>query len=205
MGRDALPLVGAIGASALWSVLVAWSPSSFFIAAAPLCAIWMAVSMAAAPPGLSERLEPEPGEVALGVGAALLLYAGTHLFLRASCGGLTDALCGPLHETFARFQTRTLGAALVLGLLVAPAEELFWRGVVQARLAARLRAPAAIAVTTGLAAAVALATGEGFLALATAPTYAVWGVLFAWRKSLVAPIVSHAIWSVLVAWAAPPV
>src|SRR5512133_593438 len=157
MGRPAFPLAAAIGAAALWSVLVAWSPPWFFPVAAPLCALWMALSMAAAPPGLTERLEPEPGEVALGVGAALLLYAGTRLFLRASCGGFTDALCGPLHEVFARFHTRTLGAALALGLLVAPAEELFWRGVVQARLAARLRGPAAIAITTGLAAAVAVA------------------------------------------------
>ncbi len=205
MGRARLPFVAAIGAAALWSGLVAWSPPWFFTAAAPFCALWIVLSMGAAPPGLQGRLEPDPGDVALGVAAALVLYAGTRLFLRLSCGGLTDALCAPLHGMFARFHTRTLGAGLTLALLVAPAEELFWRGVVQARLSARLRAPAAVAAATGLAVAAALATGEGFLALATAPTYAAWGFLFAWRRSLVAPIISHALWSVLVASAAPPV
>jgi hypothetical protein len=36
------------------------------------------------------------------------------------------------------------------------------------------------------------------------PTYAAWGALAAWRRSLVAPIVSHSAWSVLVASVAPP-
>jgi membrane protease YdiL (CAAX protease family) len=105
---------------------------------------------------------------------------------------------------YVRFETRALVPALSLFLLIAPAEELFWRGVVQARLSKRLRAPAAVAATTALAVGLALATAEGFLALATAPTYAAWGLLCAWRRSLVAPLVSHAIWSVLVATVAPP-
>ena len=117
---------------------------------------------------------------------------------------LGDALCAPLAEMFARFDTRALPSALVLGLLVAPAEELFWRGVVQERLVARLGAWRGVALTTGIAVALALATGEPFLALATLPTYAAWGALAAWRRSLAAPILSHAAWTLLVAVIAPP-
>jgi len=95
--------------------------------------------------------------------------------------------------------------ALVLVLLIAPAEELFWRGVVQARLEPRIGAARAVALATALAVAVALASGEPFLALATLPTYALWGALATWRGSLVPAIVSHAVWSVLVASLAPPV
>lgn len=194
----------AAAAAGAWAVLVAASPRWFFVAAAPWCALWIALSARAAPVALAERLRPRTGDLAIGLASGVLLYAATRLFLWGTCGGLTDALCTPLASMFERFHTRTLFAALVLALLAAPAEELFWRGVVQERLAARLGAGRAIALATALAVAIALASGEPFLALATAPTYAAWGALAAWRRSLVAPIVSHAAWSVLVATIAPP-
>jgi membrane protease YdiL (CAAX protease family) len=161
--------------------------------------------MRAAPPGAAQRLRPRPGDLGIALAVAVALYAGTRAFLWAGCGGVTDALCAPLGAMFARFETRSALAAVVLGALVAPAEELFWRGVVQERLVRRFGRWPGVAGATALAAAVALATGEPFLALATVPTYAAWGALAAWRGSLVAPVVSHAAWSVLVASVAPPV
>lgn len=196
--------LAAAAAAALWALLVSASPPWFFLAAAPYCAGWSALSLAAAPPGAGARLRPRGSDVALGLAAAALLYAGTRAFLWATCGGVTDALCAPLASMFVRFETRSLPAALALGLLVAPAEELFWRGVVQERLIARLGRAQGVAAATALAVALALASGEPFLALATAPTYAAWGAIAAWRRSLVAPILSHALWSVLVAAVAPP-
>ncbi len=195
----------AVAAAAVWALLVAASPRWFFPAAAPFCAVWIALSLRAAPPGLAARLRPRPGDLGAALALALALYAGARAFLWAGCGGVTDALCGPLASMFARFHTRTLLAGVVLGALVAPAEELFWRGFVQERLVRRFGARTGVIVTTGLAVALALATREPFLALATVPTYAAWGALAAWRRSLVAPIVSHALWSVLVATVAPPV
>src|SRR6266540_1806483 len=184
----------AAAAAAAWALLVAASPRWFFLAAAPLCAVWITISARAAPPGLGQRLHPRTGDLGIGITLAAVLYAGSRVVLGLGCGGLTDALCTPLASMFARFETRALPAALVLALLVAPAEELFWRGLVQERLVARL----------GPWRGVALATGEPFLALATAPTYAAWGVVAVWRRSLVAPIVSHAAWTLLVAVFAPP-
>jgi membrane protease YdiL (CAAX protease family) len=195
----------AAAAAALWAALVAASPPWFFAAAAPFCAAWLWLSARAAPGGLRDRLLPRPGDLGLGLATAAALYAGTRLVLWAGCGGLGDALCAPLASMFARFHTRAVLPALALALLVAPAEELFWRGVVQARLARRLGAWRAVPAATALAVALALASGEGFLALATAPTYAAWGALAAWRRSLVPSIVSHAAWSVLVASIAPPI
>jgi membrane protease YdiL (CAAX protease family) len=198
-------IAAAASAAALWALLVAASPRWFFLAAAPFSAAWIAASARAAPPGLAARLRPRWGDLGLALSTALLLYAGTRAFLWAGCGGVSDALCAPLASMFARFHTRGLLPALALGLLVAPAEELFWRGVVQARLERRLGRSGAVAAATALAVAVALATGEPFLALATAPTYAAWGALAAWRGSLVPSVVSHAAWSVLVGSIAPPV
>ncbi len=199
------PTTVAAAAAAVWALLVAASPRWFFAVAAPFCAAWIALSARAAPPGLGGRLRPRSGDLGLALSIALLLYAASRAFLWAGCGGASDALCAPLASLFARFHTRGVGAALALGLLVAPAEELFWRGVVQARLAPRLGRWRAVGAATGIAVAVALATGEPLLALATAPTYAAWGALAAWRGTLVPSIVSHAAWSVLVASVAPPI
>ncbi len=194
----------AAAAAALWALLVAAGPRWFFPAAAPLCAIWILLSARAAP-GLAARLRPRWGDLGLALSTALLLYAGARGALWVGCGGLSGALCGPLASMFARFHTRAVGPALVLALLAAPAEELFWRGVVQGRLEARIGRARAVAAATAIAVAVALATGEPFLALATAPTYAAWGALAAWRGTLVPSIASHAAWSVLIASIAPPV
>lgn len=196
--------VAAAAGALLWALFVAWSPPWFFAAAAPFCATWLALSARAAPPGIAARLRPRTGDLGLALATAVALYAGARLVLWAGCGGETDALCAPLAAIFARFPTRALLPALVLGLLVAPAEELFWRGVVQERLAVRLGRWRAVAVATTLAVALALVTGELLLALATAPTYATWGALAARRRSLVAAILSHATWTVLVATVAPP-
>lgn len=195
----------AAGTAAIWAILVSSSPPWFFAAAAPLCALWGALSLRAASPGIAGRFRPRWGDAGLALSVAFVLYAATRAFLWATCGGVTEALCGPLDAMFARFATRDVLPALTLGLLVAPAEELFWRGVVQEKLVHRLGRARGVALATALAVALALATGEPFLALATAPTYAAWGALAAWRGSLVPSVVSHAVWSVLVASVAPPV
>lgn len=199
----ALALAAALLAG--WSLLVSASPPWFFPAAAAYSAVWLAASAAAAPAGLRARLRPRAADVALGLASGLALYALTRLFLWGACGGVTDVLCRPMVEMYVRFRPEAAFPAATLVLLVAPAEELFWRGVVQGHLAGRLRPAAAVALATALAVAVALATGEPFLALATAPTYAAWGALAAWRGSLVPSLASHALWSVLVASVAPPV
>jgi CAAX protease family protein len=195
----------AVAAALLWALLVAASSPRFFVYAAPFCLAWSALSALAAPPGLAARLRPRARDVLLGLAAGVVLYAGSRLFLWALCGGFTDALCGPLGAMFERFRTRAPLPGLALFFLIAPAEELFWRGVVQPRLAARLGATRGVLSATALAVLLALATGEPFLALATLPTYAAWGGLVAWRGSLVPAIVSHALWSTLVAVLAPPV
>ena len=198
-------MIAAAGATALWTGLVAWSPPEFFAIAALFSAAWIALSATAAPPGLLARLRPSAADVVLGLVTGAALYGLTRAFLWVTCGGFSETLCRPMIEMYVRFETRALFPALALLLLIAPAEELFWRGVVQAHLEPRLGAARAVALATALAVALAVASGEPFLALAILPTYALWGALASWRASLVPAIVSHAVWSVLIASLAPPV
>jgi len=197
-------LGASAGAALAWAGLVARSPPGFLSAAAVFCLLWIPLCAAAAPPGLADRLRPHLADLALGAGAGLLLFGATRAFLWVFCGGFSDALCGPMEAMFARFHTRGLWPALVLGLLVASAEELFWRGVVQAWLARWMGAERAVPLAVLAAVLLTLASGETFLALATLPTYAAWGALVAWRGSLVPALVSHATWTLLVASLLPP-
>lgn len=90
-----------------------------------------------------------------------------------------------------------------MGFFVAPAEELFWRSVIQPRFTERFGASLGIAASVSIAVFVALVTGEPLLALAILPTYAVWGALYLWRGSIVPCIVSHAAFTVAIATLAP--
>jgi len=206
----ALPVMGGraerrwvIGASAgaamAWAGLVAHGSAGFFPAAAVFSALWLPLSAMAAPPGLLARLRPRWADLGIGLAAGLALYAASRAFLWAGCGGLSDALCAPLDALYRRFETRAPFSVAVLLLLVVPAEELFWRGVVQARLAPRLGPHRAALAAAGLASLLALATGEPLLALATLPTYAAFGLLASWRGSLVPALACHAAWTLLIA------
>jgi membrane protease YdiL (CAAX protease family) len=186
----------AAGAAGAWALLVSASPPWFFLAAGPLCAAWIALSARAAPPGLAARLRPRAGDLGAGLALALVLFAGTRAVLWTGCGGVTDALCAPVAAMFARFQTRTPLAGIVLVAVVAPAEELFWRGFVQRRLERRLgrwRAAAASAAAYGGAHVV---TGNLTLTGAAGVAGAYWSALAAMGMPMAALVVSHVAWDV---------
>jgi membrane protease YdiL (CAAX protease family) len=196
--------LAAVGAAA-WTGLVGTRPSPFFLVAAAFCTVWLALSVAGAPPGLSARLSPRWSEVAIGVASGLLLFAASRAFLWAFCGGLTDVLRAPVAAIFERFESRTPLAGLALALFIVPGEEVFWRGVALGWLAPRRGAVWGVALTTLIPAALSLAVGEPLLALATLPAYGLWGALVAWRRSLVPALASHLTWSLLMAVLLPPV
>ena len=93
--------------------------------------------------------------------------------------------------------------ALLLLLLIGPAEELFWRGYVQRTLArilpARHAADWAFVTTTMIYALVHVWSFNFMLVMAAAVAGSVWGFLYRLQpKALPALIVSHALWDALV-------
>ena len=91
-----------------------------------------------------------------------------------------------------------LRAALLIGLVIGPGEELFWRGFFQERAGATTSRAFGFALAALLYTAVHLASGNLMLALAAAVCGVFWGWLYLKFRSPVLNVVSHTIWDLLV-------
>ena len=181
-----------------WTALVHEHPPRFFLWASLFCAVWLVLSWKAMGSSGQQRLLPRTADLLWGVALAGVLYVGSRAVLWALCGGFSELLCKPLTDVYASFGTGSLGAGLALALVIAPAEELFWRGAVQQALRPRLGKVGSAAVAAVLSSLVLLAFGEPLLALAAFPTSLAWGLLAEWRRSLAAAWVSHSLWDLLI-------
>ena len=86
--------------------------------------------------------------------------------------------------------------ALRLALVIAPAEELFWRGLLQGALSRRLGRNKAVAVSTALYGGAHLCTGNLTLVGAATVAGAGWSGLAALGAPMPALIISHGLWDV---------
>jgi hypothetical protein len=188
-----------------WTALVHVHPPRFFLWAALYCAVWNVLSWKALGEEGRALLLPRRADVLWGVALAGVLYVGSRAVLWALCGGFSELLCAPLTDVYERFGTGSLGAGLALAVVIAPAEELFWRGVVQQSLRPRLGRVGCAGVAAVLSSLVLLAFGEPLLALAAFPTSLAWGLLAEWRHSLAASWVSHSLWDLLIVILLPAV
>ena len=140
---------------------------------------------------IGELLTPTAVDVALGVAGAVVLYGvfwtGSRLLRRwfPAAAAHVDTL----YDVRSIRTSERLPIAAVL-LLVGPCEELFWRGFVQSRVG--------FVVALAGYAAVHVWERKPVLVLAAVVGGAFWAGLFAWRETLVAPIVSHALWDLAV-------
>jgi len=91
-----------------------------------------------------------------------------------------------------------LRVALLIGLVIGPGEELFWRGFFQERVAATTKPLFGFVLTAMLYTAVHLASGNIMLVLAAAVCGVFWGWLYLRFRSPVLNIVSHTLWDLAV-------
>jgi len=144
----------------------------------------------------ARRVRIGPREIALGLASAATLYAtfqvGDRFARRFVPGGEAE-----IRDIYALRTLRPRGeiAARLLAV-IAPAEELFWRGLVQAalmRMLGRWRGAAAGAAAYG---GVHVVTGNFTLFGAAGVAGAHWAALYAAGMPMGALIVSHAAWDV---------
>ena len=144
----------------------------------------------------SRRLRIRPVDVALGLASAATLYAtfqvGDRFARRFVPGGEAQ-----IRDIYALRSLRPRGEiAARLVAVVGPAEEIFWRGFVQAtfaRILGRWRGAAAGAAAYG---GVHVITGNFTLFGAAGVAGTHWAALYAMGMPLGALIVSHAAWDV---------
>jgi len=184
-------LAGLAVAAVAWGALFGLGRSAFWTRAAVAGLAIGGYGVVAQRARIGELLRPTLPDVALGVAGAAVLYVGFwagHAVL-ARVLPATAAQVGELYALRSLAGSEALPIPAVL-LLVGPCEELFWRGLVQAR--------AGFAIALVGYAAVHLWERKVVLVLAAVAAGAFWGALFAWRGTLVAPLVSHALWDLAV-------
>lgn len=92
----------------------------------------------------------------------------------------------------------SLMLTLMLLLLVGPAEEIFWRGVIQHSFAAKYGECKALVMTTIVYSLVHIWSFNFMLVMAAMVCGIFWGILYQYNKNITTNIISHAIWDVSV-------
>lgn len=168
--------------------------------------IWVAMGIALPAMGIAALAVGEPAlspavsagvAAAAGAGAGMALYLATRLFVAA----IQPWRAFQRHsvQMYARQAGLPLAAAIVLAAAVmAPGEELFWRGLFQAKLSVALDGRTAGAAIAWAAFAVANLPSRNLAIIAGAVVGgAVWGALAWWTGGVLASIVCHSLWTAL--------
>jgi len=141
--------------------------------------------------------------VGLGVAVAIALYAvfwAGGLFLGILFPGSRE-LIGSVYATKTALPEWTI--ALLLVCIIGPAEEIFWRGLVQKHLITATNSNVGLILAALIYALVHLWAKNGVLVLAAFVCGLIWGWLYLQRGSLIPVIVSHALWDVAIFIIAP--
>ena len=138
----------------------------------------------------------------VGIGSGLALYAATRLFVAVA--GRWEPFRRDVVERYRDAADVPLRESLALSILImVPAEELFWRGLFQARLDQSLVALAAGAWTWLAYVGANLASGSLPIVAGAVVGGALWTGLAVWSGGVLASLVSHMLWTGLML-ALPP-
>ncbi len=142
------------------------------------------------------RLRPRLRDVATGTASAAALYAVFQVGDRAARVVMPHG-GEDIESIYELRELRPQGeiAARLVGV-IGPAEELFWRGLLQGELMRRLGTWPGAAAATALYGGAHLVTGNPTLVGAATVAGAFWGGLYAAGLPMESLIVSHALWDV---------
>lgn len=184
----------------LWAIMFSpWTAPhlNFWIAmtCSALILTGMSVSMT---PDFKEQWPLSLKEIFLGIASAAVLWG--IFWTGDKLSSLLFSFARPEVNLIYGMKTghNTLIIALLLIMIIGPAEEIFWRGFVQRRFTTKYGAVIAFFATTIIYALVHIWSFNFMLIAAAAVCGGFWGLMYAWRKNLTAVVVSHALWDVAV-------
>lgn len=191
---DVLAVAGPVAVAAAW-VVVRAGLASVWMAMGPTLGVLGILSLPAvqaASGGFSVPLA-----LLLGLGAGVLLYVATAAFMAVAVRW--PPLARHTDAVYDQRRGLSLGAALGISLLlVAPGEELLWRGVVLDVLARSLAGWPIVPVIAWFAYVAANAfSGSIPIVLAAAVGGGVWTALASLTGGVAAPLACHVVWTAL--------
>lgn len=191
----AVMIAGALLELAAWWA-VSWKGISIWVAMGIALPAMGIVALAVRGPSLSPAVSAGVAVAAGGV-AGIALYLATRLFVVVIRPWRTFQRHSV--QMYARQAGLPLAAAIVLAAAVmAPGEELFWRGLFQAKLSVVLDGRTAGAAIAWAAFAVANLPSRNLAVIAGAVVGgAVWSALAWWTGGVLASIVCHSLWTAL--------
>ena len=179
-----------------------WSRREFWIAmTSGALVLAMFAALVRGPALYRERADAV--DLALGAGSFAALYAvfwtgdKALRFIRPASGGEISAIYD------LRSQANLALIAALLVFVIGPAEELYWRGLVNWSIAARFGDGAAVVLGSLLYAGAHLVTGNVAIILAALVCGSVWSVMYAVRRRLFPVIVSHVLFDLFLFVLAP--
>jgi membrane protease YdiL (CAAX protease family) len=193
-------LIFVLMAAGAMGVVVAWR-----LVAAGRASVWTAMgvvtggaalaSLATGTLSLSPRV-PWGWAAIAGGGVGILLYGATAAFVLVV--RRWASFDRHVAEIYDQRKGLPLWLALVLaGVVVAPGEELFWRGLFQGTLADSIGWPAAAGLTWLAYVGANAASGSLPILFGAVVSGAVWGALALWTHGVLASLVCHTVWTSL--------
>lgn len=137
--------------------------------------------------------------VLIGIGSAAVLYGVFYIgnYLSTAWFDFAKPQIGSIYGM--KEGSSPYMIVVLLLILIGPAEEIFWRGMVQRNLESKFGEWSAFAITTLIYALVHIWSFNFMLIMAALVCGIFWGLMFKfYKKSLVPLIISHAVWDVAV-------
>ncbi|SEN32715.1 hypothetical protein SAMN05192533_111112 [Mesobacillus persicus] len=139
---------------------------------------------------------PNKNYFVIGILSGIALY-GVFWLGDALITLLNLPLSGQISKLYNLFSPENAWHYLVLILIIAPGEEIFWRGFIQKRILRSTDARTSILLSTLLYASVQIHSGEFILILAALTGGVVWGALYAWKRNIRLVVLSHIVFDLL--------
>lgn len=185
----------------LWIIIFAWKPLPFWDLMTPSMAILLILALV-----LNGRRFLREGlntfDVVSGVGSAAVLYGifklGSIIAPLILPGATTDV--GAVYGMTGHVSPLLI--AVILLIIVGPAESLFWQGTVQTVWMKRFGPAIGWLLTAAFYGAIHTASGNIMLVTAALVAGLGWGLLYRLRPRVWPIVISHALWdlAVLVLW-----